>query len=77
MRFPGSFPFRGPDFLVSVSVRFHYVSKIGMMALVCLAQWIEASACGLKGPGFDSGQGHMPQLQAQSPLGGVQEAANQ
>nr|KAF6386824.1 gamma-aminobutyric acid type A receptor subunit alpha4 [Myotis myotis] len=36
-----------------------------------------ASACGLKGPGFDSGQGYMPGFRAQSPVGDVQEAANQ
>ena len=37
-----------------------------------------ASACGLKGPGFDSGQGHVPWLQVhpcKRQLGGVQEAA--
>nr|KAF6369180.1 hypothetical protein mMyoMyo1_010568 [Myotis myotis] len=28
-----------------------------------------ASACGLKGPGFDSSQGHMPRLWARSPVG--------
>jgi hypothetical protein len=36
-----------------------------------------ALICGLKGPGFDSSQGHMPEFQAQSPEGGVQEAADQ
>ena len=35
------------------------------------------SACGLKGPGFDSGQGHMPGLMAPAPVGGMQEAADQ
>ncbi|XP_070267314.1 desumoylating isopeptidase 1 isoform X1 [Myotis yumanensis] len=34
-----------------------------------------ASACGLRGPRFDSSQGHMPGLWAQSPVGGVQEAS--
>ncbi|ELK24668.1 Ferritin light chain [Myotis davidii] len=36
-----------------------------------------ALTCRLKGPRFDSGQGCMPGLQARSPVGGVQEAANQ
>ena len=36
-----------------------------------------ASACGLKGPRFSSGQGHLPGLQIQSPVGGMQEAADQ
>nr|KAF6296174.1 hypothetical protein mMyoMyo1_009240 [Myotis myotis] len=36
-----------------------------------------ASACARKGLRFDSGQGHMPGLQARSPVGGMQEAANQ
>nr|KAF6378901.1 hypothetical protein mMyoMyo1_009790 [Myotis myotis] len=35
-----------------------------------------ALACGLKGPRFDSGQGHVPGLRALSPLGGMQEAAD-
>nr|KAF6314785.1 hypothetical protein mMyoMyo1_008579 [Myotis myotis] len=35
-----------------------------------------ASACGLKGPRFDPGQGHVPWLWATSPVGGVQEAAD-
>ena len=33
--------------------------------------------CGLKGPGFDSGQGHMPRLWDQPPVRGVQEGADQ
>nr|KAF6274939.1 hypothetical protein mMyoMyo1_010350 [Myotis myotis] len=36
-----------------------------------------ASACRLRGPRFDSSQGHMPGLRAQSPVGGMQEAADQ
>ena len=36
-----------------------------------------ASTCGLKGPGFDSRQGHACTLVAgTSPVGGVQEAAD-
>nr|KAF6336849.1 hypothetical protein mMyoMyo1_012058 [Myotis myotis] len=35
-----------------------------------------ASACGLKGPRFDSGQGHVPGLRAHPPVGDVQEAAD-
>ena len=34
-----------------------------------------ASAWGLKGPGFDSSQGHVPWLRAHQ-VGGVQEAAD-
>ncbi|ELK27250.1 Synaptonemal complex protein 1 [Myotis davidii] len=36
-----------------------------------------AAASGLKSPGIDSSQGHRPGLQARSPGGGVQEAADQ
>ena len=44
--------------------------------LMGLAQWME-SACGLKGPRFDSGQGHVPWLWAHPQCGGgVQEAAD-
>ncbi|ELK30833.1 Synaptonemal complex protein 1 [Myotis davidii] len=35
-----------------------------------------ALACGLKGPRFNSGQRHIPELQARFPVGGVQEAAD-
>lgn len=34
-------------------------------------------ACGLKGPGLHSGQGHLLGLQAQSPVGGMQDAGDQ
>ena len=34
------------------------------------------SACGLKGPGFDSSQGHMPGLRAPFPVGSMQKAAD-
>ncbi|XP_023600537.1 LOW QUALITY PROTEIN: integrin beta-4 [Myotis lucifugus] len=44
----------------------------GCAALAGLAQWIERPPVDLKGPRFDSGQGHMPWLRARSPVGGLQ-----
>ena len=40
-----------------------------------MAQWIECwLACELKGRQFTSQSGHMPGLQARSPVGGMEEA---
>ena len=43
-------------------------------ALASVAQWIECQAYKPKGRWFDSQSGHMPGLQARSPVGGAQEA---
>ncbi|XP_054580421.1 polycomb group protein ASXL1 isoform X2 [Eptesicus fuscus] len=52
--------------------------RISLFTLKCRPRWFgsvdRVSACRLKGPRFDSSQGHMPGLQAWS---NVQKAANQ
>ena len=45
-------------------------SKIQEKSLVGVAQWIE-SACEPKSHWFDFQSGHMPGLQARSPVGGL------
>jgi hypothetical protein len=72
--------FRGPWFLYYKMVLKTYImwflyykmmlkTYIMLYPLSRYGSVDRASACRLKGPGFDSGQGHMPWLWAQSPVG--------
>ena len=61
------------DFLIVNSTFENLCLKIYVQALAGVAQWIEwtSVACEPKGRWFNSQSGHMPGLQARSPVGGV------
>ena len=66
--------------LLFVLFHFYYVNRLFLKTVIDSRNRCgsvdRVSACRLKGPGFDSGQGHVPWLRAHPPVGGVQEAAD-
>ena len=46
------------------------------VAVIGVAQWVGHRSANQKGGQFDSQSGHMPGLQARSPVGDAQEATN-
>nr|KAF6382482.1 hypothetical protein mPipKuh1_008848 [Pipistrellus kuhlii] len=56
-----------PSFLLSLKINENMQKPVWLSG--------RASVCGLKGPRFDSCQGHVHWFAGTSPIGGVQEAA--
>lgn len=77
-RMGGKFPTRVIDKVLIVIINKSFFKNYFKQALG--PSWFcpvaRALACRLKGPEFDSIQGHVPELQAQSPVRGMQKAAN-